>query len=271
MNDNRATNRRELLRAGLGLGLTAGAPAAVGASLAAGKRLSEELDLSTPDGNLRTYVKLLGSIADSIAYISFQGTLWGLLPGRAPTAVCGFHGLARYTWQARDNDTYYQKSFDVGYFSKLDSGERLDTMINPLTDETIEPYHYKYGGYERLFAADGASWIDSTGVVQDPAPIAPRWQLSGDQLWFTESRQGDVPSPLDAKDWPREAPGERYVYGGETTFAGSVKQLSDATVTTGRLHTILVIGLVLGAMAAHGRCTRVLILARRGPQAAQRL
>lgn len=227
MSHSHSIQRRALLRSGLGMG----AALAVGTSSnpvrAADK--TGELDLETPAGELDAYVKLLGTLEKEHVYIAFSGTLWGIVPEKVPTAICGFAGLARHQWTLQ-KDGHQRKSFDVGFFSDLESGEPLDELVNPLTGETVRPFHYKYGGGRQLYTKQGSLTISEEGEPGTLKPYDLKWETAGDQIWLTEGGGGEFPSPLPPDEWPRESSGDAYRFVGETTLATSIEQLSNPRV-----------------------------------------
>ncbi|MEM7704965.1 MAG: DUF1838 family protein [Pseudomonadota bacterium] len=218
--------RRTLLQSGAGLGLAM----TVGIDSAANAQGLKSLDLATPGGILNNYIKLLGSLRESNVYVAFSGTLWGMAPDRVPEALCGFGGLARHQWNPK-GQSYRRKSFDVGYFSDLESGEPIDTMVNPFTGETVEPFHYKYGGGEQLFTEAGLSAISGEGDTQEAKPYDLDWQSLGNQIWLTEGGGGEFPSPLPRETWPRESSGDAFRFASETTYSSTVDQLANPELT----------------------------------------
>lgn len=227
MSRSHFVQRRALLRSGLGMGAALAVGTSANAVRAAGK--TGDLDLETPAGVLDAYVKLLGTLEEEHVYIAFSGTLWGIVPEKVPTAICGFSGLARHQWTPQ-KDGYHRKSFDVGYFSDLESGEPVDELVNPLTGETVQPFHYKYGGGRQLYTKQGSLTISEEGEPGTLKPYDLNWETAGDQIWLTEGGGGEFPSPLPPDEWPRESSGDAYRFVGETTLATSIEQLSNPRV-----------------------------------------
>ena len=209
-------SRRAVLQLGAGAAL-----APVAGAFAAGSPVrATDVDLSTPEKRLRARVKLLGSTAEEDVYINLQGTLWGIVPGREAVPICGFQGLARSFWSPNEDGSFTQRAFDIGYFSDHETKEPVDSLENPLTGETVEPFHFRYGG---------ASQQHTVESVEEPGDH--NWAKMGDRLWFSERRTGSFPSPLSTEEWPREAPADDTFYlGSETTYITTPEQLADDSI-----------------------------------------
>lgn len=174
------------------------------------------LDVSTPKKQFEPYIKLVGSQSNERVYVSFGGVLWGVRPEQTPEPICGFQGLARTDWQPNPDGSYTKTSFDIGYFSDLHTNEPLTTLVNPLTNETVRPFRFKYGG-----ALEELSFQD----FRDKKSTNQKWTIQGNQVWMTERLTGEFPAPLSPRDWPRESAGETFRVGSETSYVSTTSQL----------------------------------------------
>lgn len=208
-------DRRDMLRLGISAGML---PMLAGNSAAT--PAGDVPDMSSSGSRLDTHVKLMGSTEEVTIYLLLEGTLWGVAPGRSPEAICGFRGLARSDWKPLSGNAFSQRSFDIGFFSDLKTGEPLQQVLNPVTGETVAPFHYKYGGEETIHnAASMEKTSDSS------------WGHSGNNLYFTERRGGTFPAPFSPSEWPRESSGETYFYGSETTYIAADSQFSNSALS----------------------------------------
>ncbi len=223
-----AFNRRHFLLAGGGLGASAFAAAACQTARPAmvPDPASSFADLS--DAQLfDAYIKLLGTLDTSDVYIWFKGVLWGGVAGGPVVPLCGFQGLARHRWEVLADGTHIQKAYDVGFFSEIDSVTPADTLVNPLTNETVRPYHNTYGGSaQRHTLADFTTAKDGGQSKKDRLV----WDIAGDKATLTERSVGEVPSRLQPDEWPRESTGPVSYYSGEFSYATRLAQLLDPAV-----------------------------------------
>lgn len=218
----RAT-RRDMLHAGIGLGISSISPAASGFLTDAPVTLNG----LSPERSYETYIKLLGSLDSSDVYIWFSGVLWGVIPSRLPIPICGFHGLAKHRWTALGDGNFIQKAYDVGFFSDLETGLPIDRLTNPITRETNDVYHNKYGGFEQQHSFQKFYRPGKDGKSRSDALI---WKTAGNQMTLVERPVGEVPTRLAPEIWPRESSGPTNYYGGETSYSSRLDHLLDPKV-----------------------------------------
>ena len=175
------------------------------------------LDLYDTDAQFASYVKLLGSLNGGTIYTSFQGTLSGVVPDQAPLPICRYQGLARSDWTAKPDGTFSKRSFDIGFFADVETGDVIDEVVNPLTGETVQPLHFKYGG--------GARRDITPDVLTEIS-----WRDTGDKIWLSEQGGGAFPHPMDMATWPRESSGDELYYRSETDYVTDRSQLADPSV-----------------------------------------
>lgn len=214
MNNNKT--RRSLLKAGAGLAL---APSLIGVGNTQ-SRLSNKIDLSTPEARFKAHMKMIGTLESETVYNWFDGELWGMMPNKEPAIICGFHGLARSNWTAHDDGSMGQHSFDVGFFSDFDTGEPAESIINPFTGEIIKPFHYQYGGFEQLHKPSNETYQEND----------KKWSVLGDEVSLREYGARTIDHPVSMEEWPRESPGEKYFGASETNYYSPISQITDPNV-----------------------------------------
>ena len=211
-------NRRELLR-GLGLGACNLMLAGCGTDKIITTKMLEELSVKEL---FEIYIKILGTLETEDVYVWFKGVLWGALPGRQPAPFCGFQGLARHRWIVMSDGRFSQTAYDVGFFSDIETGAPIETLTNPLTQETVRPYHNKYGGFEQVHSLETFTHINGDGK-SDFNTLD--WRIAGNQLSMTEISGGQVKTKLAPETWPRETSGLTNFYAGETSYTAALKDV----------------------------------------------
>lgn len=239
------TNRRSVLQSGLAA--LASLPAAGfaqstqgpgGASLPVDPVPPEvaepETTSAAPPVDLPRYIKLIGSLVQEAVYTAFEGVLWGLLPGQTPVPLCGFHTLARHQWTPREDGSYLQQRFELGYFSALDAQVPAATLNNPISPqgagEEVEPFHYRRGGGQRLFTPSGRSMLQGDGTSGPERPLELDWRNLAGNTWLTEQHTSEYTAPFAPELWPRESAGNRYFFGSETTYSARTAQLDNPAI-----------------------------------------
>lgn len=217
--NNENIERRKLLKYGLAMGA---APTLVG-TVGANAQMLPKIDLSTPEARFNAHVKVVGSSAEETVYSWFDGGIWGMMPGKEPVIICGFQGLARSDWRPQSDGSTIQHSFDVGIFTDMETGEPLDSMVNPLTGETIEPFHYQYGGWEINHKPSNELYSEEE---------SDKFSVRDKDFSFREYSARTVDHPIPMSEWPRESAGDKYFGTSETNFLSPLEQIADANVTS---------------------------------------
>jgi len=211
-------NRRHILS----MGALSMAPFGVNACSSAPAG-AEPVMSSIPADPFATYLKMVGSLASSTVYFTLEGELWGVAPDRPPEAICGFSGLARSDWLRLNENTFRKHSFDLGFFSDLQTRQRATTIVNPITKDMVQPFDFKYGGSETTISRE----------TYDEEPPGT-WSTAGRERNFTEKRKGSFPTPFPPSEWPRESAGETYHASSETNYLAEVCELEDPTISAAK-------------------------------------
>ena len=118
------------------LGGAAGLAAGLGSvsqTVAKGRRL----DLSDPDDSLYAVVKLRGDVAGGRVLQWYTGELALLVPGRMPEPVASYQGVVRTDWTPRPDGAFDYRTFDLGYFGDLATGEAAESLTNPVNGADV--------------------------------------------------------------------------------------------------------------------------------------
>lgn len=174
----------------------------------------------SPTEVLRTYIRLMGSLKPMTTYTWFSGELWAIRPNKTPLPLVSFQGLAKNIWSTEGKDIYVKEAFDCGFFGDLETGKKINSFVNPINDETVEPYHFLYGGGKSTYSEKG---VEAGGSTK---PLNPKWIQSGDQVWIDEIGYGSTnENPINPDNWPRESAGETLYFGSNTSFITAASEL----------------------------------------------
>ena len=216
----------------LGTGVLGGA-----ASLAAGfsqppaAKTLPAFDPASSQDHLRSYVRMVGSTKRETVFAHFSGILWGLMPKRMPTQLCGFSGLARIDWTPMEDGSFLRQTFDVGMFTDLNSGARLDELHNPFTGQTNQPHHFMYGGGQERLSVTGIRAPSEPEPASAP-PLHFDWEVKSPNVLLNEVRNGSFPHPIPRSEWPLASTGSEYHYGAEYTYVSPVEQLANPSLAS---------------------------------------
>ena len=217
MGDHSVT-RRWTLRS---LGVTAGVAALGNAPLLA----QSELDLSDPKDTLHAVVKLRGNVTGGRVLQTYAGTLSLLLPGRVPTTVCSYQGVIRTDWTPRRDGSFAYRTFDLGYFGDLETGDFRESLVNPITGAQVRPTLIEDGPIERIYSVDGIYWQGAT--PPDGARLSIPWERAGDHIWYSSDFTFEYDNPLPPSTYPNLSSTDRVVQRNTFTYKGRWSDLND--------------------------------------------
>ncbi len=179
--------RRHLFGFAAGAGMMAALPAA-----AAIKPRKALFDLTAPADQLTAMVKVRGSLdAEDVPHWYF-GTIYGVVPGKAPIAMVELEGSEIDYYIKQADGSYHAYSKTVSYFRDVNTRAYITTLTNPITGKinTIVPNTIEGGKYY-IYAVNGFMRSDEKGAVMGTTPKIGdylKWIESGDWGWLTTQR-----------------------------------------------------------------------------------
>lgn len=180
----------------------------------------------TTEQTFKTYIRLMGSLEPRTIYSWFSGHLWGIVPNEAPKPLTTLQGLAKSNWRI-EGDHISKESFDLGYFGDLNTGNILESWLNPYTNKKVKPFHFMYGGANKtIYTVNGIK----TG--NNVTPYKTNWVQSGNQVWLDEYGSHSFKNPLQPNEWPISSAGEQMHFGSSTTFMANAHELFDDSLST---------------------------------------
>jgi hypothetical protein len=172
------------------------------------------LDLADPEDCLTAMIKMRGSLLAEDSPNWYFGTIYAVLPGKAPVAMVDYEGSEIDYYERQPDGSYYGYGATVSIFRDTRTRELLDTFENPITGKTnkVQPNsisvkaHYIYSIY-------GAKRSDDKRPLGDQPIIQNKmkWTTSGEHVWLNMSR----PYP------------EGLPMGEDQTIQGSLQELHD--------------------------------------------
>ena len=215
-------NRRQALQfsSGIGLGVAASTILATPAEAIGGMgndaRINGPyLDLRTKEGTMEANGRIYGNTDAGVPKFGwYDGYVMGVAPGGPVKNICGFKGMSSAKLIPNEGKPGWRKVLrEVGFYYDLKTGEILEEMINPYTEEkvrvvhvandpfnqTIEPYYPpppNYGG------------LNEQKEPMPQIPIILTWNVSGDERLLMERHiHLYYPNALKPSKWVRESSG----------------------------------------------------------------
>jgi hypothetical protein len=169
---------------------------AAGAALAAGgaQAARPALDLATPEARLRAYMRMRGAVDDRLVIGFISGRYYGVV-GEEIKPLYGVVGATFARFRLRADGGYDGATYEIPFFTDLETGAALDTFHNPYTGETVEVVNSGYP--PSLFTVTGSLEIvipkPFPGLVVRDKVIAI--QTSGSDVWMTEETTSALTIP----------------------------------------------------------------------------
>lgn len=237
------SRRHALMAVGAaGLASVAGGPQSAAQAAAAPARAGDragakprELDLSTPEAQLRAYLKLFVSLAPATIFYTYHGTLNAAVPGRGLVALLRTTSLVRRLVEPLA-EGWRGTIWEATAYHRAGEDEPADSFENPLNGRVVQPFHQREGGNQSLFTTAGQFYLkDGQRVApRGASPTSSReWQRAGDRVWTSRESMGVyAQSPFDPDKWPLEFSGRDLQYLEKTTNSGLASELADSGVST---------------------------------------
>lgn len=173
------------------------------------------LDLASPQGNLRTFMKARASLDGADTVIWFGGEVHAVVPDQPGRHVFGFEGYNVARAVAIDGGYELLTREAVFYLDPV-TREPLSTWENPFTSEQVRVVHIWNDPVNHRFEVDGA---------RGPWRL-PVTELD-DDIVFTSDVFLAYPSPLPPADFPRHSQSAIYQAAELFQFFCRRQQLAD--------------------------------------------
>lgn len=208
--------RRQALAGAAGVAGLALGTAASGAR--AGGHAS--LDLDAPEDNLKALLKLQADLSGADVIGGFPGEVWGWVPGEGNRRLFRSYGIGASHIERVDNGwRFYHR--ELMYYLDPDSGEILDTWLNPYTGKRVKVLHILNDPVHRFYPLKGG-------------PFAPPWPYSvvGDDLVFRISVFSFRDSILPRLEYPLHSADNKYQAAELWTMHGRLSEVMNPDVSS---------------------------------------
>jgi len=136
-------------------------------------------------------VKMRASLLPEDCPNWYFGTIYGVLPGKAPIAMVDYEGSEIDYFERQPDGSYRGYAATVSFFRDTRTRKLLDTFENPITGKVnkVEANsisvraHYIYSIYGGK-RSDDPRPLGSTPIIQDHL----KWTESGDHIWLNLRR-----------------------------------------------------------------------------------
>jgi len=243
-----AQGRRSFL---IGAGVAAASPMLLAAEPAEAGTTASDISLSpppnavfdSPKGMLETYMKLSGDTSGKNYGGFFSGHAFAWMPGRMIQPLFGFTGFGLGSDHRQADGTFHHIWHEVGFYTDLQTGDVLETWLNPLNNVTTTVMPISNRSVNLTFSPhypDPAKLAkfgyhilnQNFADPNDPAhPYGLPYSVIGDQLSLFADSVGVVPNPLDPATWKAASTGPTISVGEFFMLTGSRRAALDPAIT----------------------------------------
>lgn len=241
-NQNKAINeptvsRRSALSAGVGAAVIAGTTPSVVAAATKPSLTGPYLDLTTGEGNMMAMARIVGDLdLTKQKHGWYRGVAMGFRPGEAGRDLFGVMGMGTGRLiPFEDKPGFTNVRRECGYYYDLETGEVLDTWVNPYTDEEVEVLHIANPQINAPIepVVRGAKLYDDPVEAEKAAtPFLLDWQVAGDTLFAERHAHIYANNPLDPEVWVRESAGPMIRITDSTSYVVSLSEMQNPDLTT---------------------------------------
>jgi len=200
-------SRRDVLLGAAAAGMAATAVPGVS------KAANMPLRLDDPAWNRDTFARLQGNLDfGKVKYGSYEGTVCGVRDNEIVRPLMGFEGFSCARLIDNGDGSYQKVLRELVYYKDLQTGEVLETYLNPYTNEevrvvpvandpfnvVIEKYYPKGPSYGGLRKQD----------AERKPMILPFRVISDETVALASDIHLYYPSALQPDEWPRESSGK---------------------------------------------------------------
>ena len=230
-------SRRAALATGAGAITSAAAVSASAAATAKPSLTGPYLDLTTGQGNMLAMARIVGDLdLTKQKHGWYRGVAMGFRPGEAGRDLFGVMGMGTGRLiPMEDKPGFTNIRRECGYYYDLETGEVLDTWVNPYTNEEVEVLHIANPQINAPLepVVRGATLYDDPVEAEKAAePFLLDWQIAGDLLFAERHAHLYAKNPLDPDVWVRESAGPMIRITDSTSYMVSLADMQNPDLKT---------------------------------------
>lgn len=196
-----------LLNSMLGAAKYSSSAVAGGAPSAAAREAEENLiDFGNPAENLRSFIKLTGSLDPSVETVGwFGGAIYAVIGDEQKVQpLIGVEGCGVNRIEKKGDNLYRIFNREFAVYKDLETGRYLDRWENPLTNETVDVFPIQNMTVNAEIAPIIKQDFDGTMVE---FPFNPPWIVQQGTAFSLLEVHTSFPNPMTPEEWPRESAG----------------------------------------------------------------
>ena len=152
-------------------------------------------------------IRTLGSLADEDVFRLSTGHIYGFTPGRPVFPLCNIENYSVSRWRKQPDGNYQFTLWEIGVHTDRVTGEPIKTLLNPVTNKTVEVIPYRVGPLQATITPDG---IQTPGVERTVQPQALNPRVFDGYVWYPFESPVSLPNPLSVDKYPEASSGPLF-------------------------------------------------------------
>jgi hypothetical protein len=213
--------RRDSMFAGLGSLAAALAGGAAGAAQAAAA-----LRLEDPRVRARVRAKIVASAAEEAVPAFYRLHIFAYMHDRNLVPLYTMNNVAIKVCKPMANGNTMITNYEAGVYCRFDTHDVLETWTNPVTGETLEPWHFIGRPLSVEIGPDEV--VTGPGATLKPQPMAI--ETIGDTVVMPTMSGFSYPNPFSPAEFPEDSSGPTMYWDSHYVYFAPLREVADPQV-----------------------------------------
>jgi hypothetical protein len=213
--------RRDSMLAGLG-----SLAAALAGGTAAAAQAAAALRLDDPMARARVRAKIVASAADEAVPAFYRLHIFAYMHDRNLVPLYTMNNVAIKVCKPMANGNTMITNYEAGVYCRFDTHDVLETWTNPVTGETLEPWHFIGRPLSVEIGPDEV--ITGPGATLKPKPMAI--ETIGDTVVMPTMSGFSYPNPFSPAEFPGDSSGPTMYWDSHYVYFAPLREVADPQV-----------------------------------------
>jgi hypothetical protein len=187
------------------------------------------IDFGNRAEEFQVRIRTLGSLADEDVFRLSTGHVYGFTPGRPVFPLCNIENYSVSRWRRQPDGNYQFTLWEIGVHTDRRTGEPIKTLLNPVTNRTVEVIPYRVGPLQATITPDG---IQTPGTERTVRPQALKPRVFDGYVWYPFESPVSLPNPLSVEKYPEASSGPLFSWHTVLVFAARVADVADKSLAS---------------------------------------
>jgi hypothetical protein len=205
---------------------SAGLLAASATGTHANAAAASKLDLDDPRSRARVRAKIIGSAAEEAVPAFYRLHIYAYMHDKNLVPLYTMNNLAIKVCKPQPNGHTLITNYEAGVYCRFDTHEPLERWTNPITGETLEPWHFIGRPLSVEIGPDEV--ITGPGATLKPKPMAI--EIVGDTVIMPTMSAFQYPNPFSPEEFPQDSSGPTIYWDSHYTYFAPLAAVADPKI-----------------------------------------